>query len=509
MSGAAPSGAEALGRSFPPLATYWPNLRSCSAKQAAFLLLPQREAFFGGAAGPGKSDALLAGALQYVDVPGYAALILRRTYGDLALPGAIMSRAREWLYGKAHWHDKTYTFSFPSGATLTFGYCEAEDDVYRYQGTEAQYIAFDELTQFSESQYEYLFSRLRGTSDIKVPLRMRSASNPGGVGHGWVKDRFVKGRKDGVVFIPARLDDHPDKQFKDDYRQSLVNLPELLRKQYMDGDWDVAAGLAFQGVQDGLHVVPSFKLPDHWDRFESMDHGTTAPTAWILYAVDTDGNVVVSDLYYRANTLPDENANEILKRRLSWWERKDETGWRVRHSCYGDPSSIRERLVQRNEFGQPMTLQDLYEKHGVFIQPANNRRRVGYVSIAQALKPDPQRRFPLWHPRAGEFGAPRLFFMEERTSELVEQLRSAPLAGESDVDHGEAVDAKWERKHGHAVASLRYGMTTFQNPSAELAPSGPETPEEIRAEYAKRLQEHVRDSAASRQRQSEMVFDQW
>lgn len=498
-----------MEKSFPTLASFWPNLRSCTAKQAAFLLLPEREAFFGGAAGPGKSDALLAGALQYVDVPGYSALILRRTYGDLALPGAIMARARQWLYGKAHWADKTYTFTFPSGATLTFGYCESEDDVYRYQGTEAQYIAFDELTQFSESQYQYLFSRLRGTSDVPVPLRMRSASNPGGVGHGWVKERFIKNPKGGV-FVPSNLDDHPDEDFKREYRLSLEHLPEKLRLQLEQGDWDVAEGLAYGTLENNTHLVPTFRLPDHWERFESMDHGTTAPTAWILYAVDTDGNIVVSDLYYREKTLPDENANEILKRRLSWWERKDQAGWRVRHHCYGDPTSIREKLVTRNDFGQPMTLQDLYAKYGVHIRPANNRRRIGYIQIAQALKPDPQRRFPLWHPRAGEFGAPRMFLMRERTETLIDQLQSAPIAsGENDVDRGEAVDAKWERSHGHAHAALRYGLTTFQDASPVPAGPEPSTPEEIRAAYLKRQQTHMRDRSAAKQQQVEEEVSYW
>lgn len=496
-----------MSKSFPPLRTYWPNLQTCSAKQAAFLALPNLEAFFGGAAGPGKSDALLAGALQYVDVPGYKALILRRTYSDLALPGAIMSRAREWLYGKARWNDKTYTFTFPSGATVTFGYCEAEDDVFRYQGSEASYIAFDELTQFSDTQYEFLFSRLRHTSDVDVPLRMRAASNPGGVGHGWVKKRFVSNRKPTVVFVPAKLDDHPDEQFKVEYRESLRNLTGVRRKQYEDGDWDAEAGLAYGPIEEGVHLVPRFQVPEHWERFESMDYGTTAPTAWILYAVDTDGNLVVGDLYYRPNTLPDEDTAEILKRRMDWWERKDAAGWRVRNVCYGDPSSIREKLVQRDEFGQPMTLQDLFRDHGVFIQPANNRRRVGYVSVLQALKQDPQRRFPLWHQKAGEYGSPRLFIVGERCKELVEQLLAAPLAaGENDPEAGEAVDAKWERRYGHAHAALRYGLTTFQNASDGPEDPEPQTPQEIRQAYAKRLQEHVRDSASVKQQQAEEVI---
>lgn len=492
-----------LAKSFPALRTYWPNLPTCSAKQAAFLLLPNREGFFGGAAGPGKSDALLAGALQYVDVPGYSALILRRTYGDLALPNAIMARAREWLYGKAHWADKTYTFTFPSGAKLTFGYCDTEADVMRYQGAEAQYIAFDELTQFSEAQYTYLFSRLRGTSDIEVPLRMRSASNPGGVGHTWVNERFVKGRKPGVVFIPSRLEDHPDDDYKREYRMSLAELPDVLRKQLEEGDWNAVLGLAYPAFDRDTHVVPTFQLPEHWERFESMDHGTTSPTAWILYAVDTDGNIVVSDLYYRANTLPDENASEILKRRLEFWERKDTQGWRQRNQCYGDPQSIREKLATRNDFGQPMTLQDLYEKHGVLIQPANNRRRVGYVAIAQALKPDPRRRFPLWHPRSGEYGAPRLFFMDGRTEVLVEQLQSGMLQDGNDADRGEAVEKEWERKYGHAHAALRYGITAWTSPSNALDDPEPQTEAEIRAAYSVRLLNHVRDKAADQQARAE------
>ncbi len=485
-----------LSAGFPPLRLLWPNLQTCSPKQAAFLALPNLEAFFGGAAGPGKSDALLAGALQYADVPGYAALILRRTYSDLALPGAAMPRSKEWLTGKARWADKTYTWTFPSSATLTFGYCEAEDDVYRYQSSEFQYIGFDELTQFSEAQYEYLFSRLRGTSDIPVPLRMRAASNPGGVGHGWVKKRFITGRAPGVVFIPARLDDHPDEKFKAEYRLSLAKLGGVRRKQYEEGDWDAAGGLAFGDITASL--IEPFDLPDHWDRFESMDHGTTAPTAWALYALDTDGNIVVADLYYRPNTLPDEDAAAILKRRLpvekggSGWERTDTAGWAVRNTCYGDPASIREKLAQRDDMGQPMTLQDLYAKQGVFVTPANNRRRTGYVAVRQALRPDPQRRFPLWHPRAGEYGAPRLFIIQSRCQELVTQLQDAPLAdGENDPERGEAIDQKWERHHGHATACLRYGLATWQNPSEEPDDPEPVTPAEIREAYWARQQQHA------------------
>lgn len=131
-------------------------------------------------------------ALQYVDVPHYAALLLRRSYTDLSLPGALMDRAKAWLIPTdAEWRESSKTWYFPSGATLTFGYLDQTGAEYRYQSTEFQFIGFDELTQFEERQYRYLFSRLRRTSDIDVPLRMRSASNPGGIGHEWVRHRFL------------------------------------------------------------------------------------------------------------------------------------------------------------------------------------------------------------------------------------------------------------------------------------------------------------------------------
>ncbi len=217
-----------------------------TAKQQAFLLLECLEAMYGGAAGGGKSDALLMTALQYVDVAGYSALLLRRTFADLALPGALMERSSDWLAGTdAKWDDREKTWSFPEGATLTFGYLATEKDKYRYQSAEFQFIGFDELTQFSESQYRYLFSRLRRGDGVDVPLRMRAASNPGGAGHGWVYDRFMPDlsaeamehrRKTGRIFIPAKLADNPHID-RVAYRKGLAELDEIERQQLEDGLW--------------------------------------------------------------------------------------------------------------------------------------------------------------------------------------------------------------------------------------------------------------------------------
>jgi predicted phage terminase large subunit-like protein len=206
-------------------------------KQSRFLLTDEREILFGGAAGGGKSDALLMAALQYVEVKGYSAILFRRTYADLSLPGALMDRAHDWLHGTAaRWSDKEKTWHFPSGATLSFGYLESEKDKYRYQSAEFQFVGFDELTQFTLSQYTYLFSRLRRLKGSTIPIRMRAASNPGGVGHEWVKQRYLV---EDRLFIPARLDDNPYLDAAE-YLESLKELDPVTRRQLQEGDWNAS-----------------------------------------------------------------------------------------------------------------------------------------------------------------------------------------------------------------------------------------------------------------------------
>lgn len=233
-----------LAATRPKMTSYIPHRPT--PKQQAFLLLDCLEALYGGAAGGGKTDALLMAALQYVDTPGYAALLLRRTFADLALPGAIMDRSHEWLRGTdAVWSEREKTWTFPSGATLTFGYLAADGDKYRYQGSELTFCGFDELTQFTQEQYTYLFSRLRRLEGVDIPLRMRAASNPGGIGHGWVYERFMPDltpdatehrRQTGRIFIPARLGDNPHID-QLTYRRGLAELDDVERQQLEEGLW--------------------------------------------------------------------------------------------------------------------------------------------------------------------------------------------------------------------------------------------------------------------------------
>lgn len=276
-------------------------------KQRWCLSMEDLEIFFGGAAGGGKSDTLLMGALQYIDIPGYSAILFRKSYEDLALPGALMDRANMWL-SKTDAMKKNggRRWEFPGGGTLQFGYLAEDGDKFRYQSAEFQYVAFDELSHFSESVYSYMFSRLRrpkiGEFDslsqkkekrmlADVPLRMRSASNPGGKHGEWVKQAFItkaymkasieeqfgnvwakegpctmcygigqvivngldekcfacKGsRKSRRYFIPAKLEDNPSLD-QQSYKFSLSKLDTNERLQLESGRWDIIGeGILFK-----------------------------------------------------------------------------------------------------------------------------------------------------------------------------------------------------------------------------------------------------------------------
>ena len=264
---------DALGQVRPRLTAYVPH--TPTPKQRAFLWLPHKEAFYGGAAGGGKSDALLMGALQYVDIPKFSALILRKTLTDADKPGSILARARDWL-GATDAVLRGHCWFFPSGAKIQFGKLHQTGDRESYQSDEYQYIAGDEITHFREHDFDYVTSRLRRSECphhkekkypdscrscaeygalMSVPLRVRTASNPGGVGHIWVKYRYdirrVKGGKTPngrplyaghnkeKPHIPAFIEDNPF--LGEDYRETLKSMKDpVTREQLLSGDWGVS-----------------------------------------------------------------------------------------------------------------------------------------------------------------------------------------------------------------------------------------------------------------------------
>ena len=286
-------------------------------KQTGFLLLPNKEVLYGGAAGGGKSIGILAAASQYLDVPGYSALILRQTYKDLALPGALMDVAFQWWRNTAaKWKAKDYTWEFPEGSTLTFGYLESEKDKYQYQGSELQFVGFDELTQFeTESSYLYLFSRLRRTQDFNVPLRVRAATNPGGIGHTWVKQRFIDNPTSDRVFIPADLEDNPHLD-QDEYEESLSNLDVITREQLRHGDWEVdpRGGMFQRHWFKIIQEIPSDLgyTVRYWDLASSSEQEYNDPdwTVGTRMSLNSRGGYTITDIV-RFRGTPKENEDVI------------------------------------------------------------------------------------------------------------------------------------------------------------------------------------------------------
>lgn len=249
-------------------------------KQAYFLINPKLELLYGGAGYGGKSVALLMAALQYVHVPGYNALIFRRAYTDLARPEGIMSLAHKWLHGTdAKWNNETHTYTFPSGATLGFGYMAAANDHYNYQGGSYQFLGFDEVTQFQLFQYNFMFGWLRRTQTMseQVPLRVRATTNPVGRGVTWVYNRFVKQPVSAThEFIPALYTDNP---YGDQaaYTETLSRMDRTMRARIGEGQWN---------VQDsgGMFRVGDFKrcrladVPQGTEKVRYWDLASTMPT---------------------------------------------------------------------------------------------------------------------------------------------------------------------------------------------------------------------------------------
>ena len=228
----------------PRLTEYIPHVPT--AKQHAFLWLNCREAFYGGAAGGGKSDALLMAALQYVDIKEYAAVLFRDTYKNLTKPKALLDRSFEWLVNTdAEWSGDKMRWGFPkTGATLSFSYLEGPRDHFNHQSAEYQFVGMDEVVAIRENQAMYLHSRLRRLQGVKIPIRFRTASNPPAreqlATGAWVKRRYVDAvtRPAGIVFISAKMEDNPYLDTAD-YDISLDHLDPITRAQLKKGDWEI------------------------------------------------------------------------------------------------------------------------------------------------------------------------------------------------------------------------------------------------------------------------------
>lgn len=308
--------------------------------QTAFFQSSEREVLYGGAAGGGKSYALIADPMRYFDNKHFRGLILRRTNDELRELIWKSQELYKQIWPKAEWREKDKEWRFPAGARLWMTYLEREEDVLRYQGQAFTYIGFDELTQYpTPHAWDYMRSRLRDASGT-LPLYMRATSNPGGPGHGWVKKMFIDPAPYGKAFdarnletnevllvpeddedfprerwgkplfqrrfIPAKLSDNPHLAKGGEYKSNLLSLREDLQRQLLEGDWDVADGAAFSEFRAKIHVVEPFEIPTNWKRFRSCDFGYSTRQAsavhWFAIHPTTNQLIVYRELYVNQKT---------------------------------------------------------------------------------------------------------------------------------------------------------------------------------------------------------------
>ena len=276
------------------------NLR-ITKKQNLFIKSEAFETLFGGAAGGGKSYGQLIDALLYaLQYPKSKQIIFRRTFPDLE---RSIIRVSLELYPKeiASYNSSKHLWTFDNGSIIDFGYIDNEMDVYQYQSAEYDVIRFDELTHFTEYMYTYMISRCRGANEF--PKRIKSSTNPGGVGHVWVKERFVDigtpgkihtcrletGEETTRLFIPSFVTDNKFLMERDpDYLKRLDALPEKERKALKEGNWDIFDGQYFKDFDRNVNVIEPFDIPEEWDRYRTLDYGLDKLACYWI-AIDPKG----------------------------------------------------------------------------------------------------------------------------------------------------------------------------------------------------------------------------
>ncbi len=423
--------------------------------QTEFLAAGEREVLYGGSAGGGKSYAMLADPLRYMGHPSFSGLLLRHTTEELR---ELIFKSQE-LYPQVwkgiKWSERKMQWLAPSGARLWMSYLDRDDDVMRYQGLAFSWIGFDELTQWaSPFAWNYMRSRLRSTAP-DLPIFMRATTNPGGIGHQWVKKMFIDPAPFGKPFnatdietgkeltypaghvkqgkplfkrrfIPARLSDNPYLSESGDYEAMLLSLPEHQRKQLLEGDWDIKEGAAFSEFNRDEHVIEPYAIPSSWIKFRACDYGYGSYSAVLWFAVSPAEQLVVYRELYVSKVLATDLADMILDLEAedgnikygvldsSLWHKRGDTG-----------PSLAEQMILKGCRFRPS-------------DRSKGSRVSGKNEIHRRLQID-------------EFtNEPRLVFFNT-CNEIISQLPSIPL----DKKNPEDVDTKAE---DHLYDALRYGI---------------------------------------------------
>ena len=369
------------------------------------------EALYGGAAGGGKSDCAIAEALRQVHIPHYRGLIMRKTFPQLT---ELIDRSRELYlraFPKARYNESKHCWTFPSGAKIYFGSMQYTKDRTNYQGKRYDFIDFDELTHFTWDEYSYLMSRNR-PGGPGTRCYIRAQANPGGIGHGWVKARFIspakpmttiwdnfditypdgktETRRQSRIFVPSTVFDNKILMQNDpQYVARLASLPEAERKALLYGEWDTFSGQVFTEWRNNpdeyemrrhTHVINPFRVPDSWKIYRGFDFGYTKPFSVGWYAIDHDGRMYRIRELYGCTGTPNEGVRwdvAEIARKIREIESTDDNlrGKRIRGIA--DPSIFDK---SRGE-----SIAEMMEHEGIYFEKGDNTRRAGKMQIHNRL----------------------------------------------------------------------------------------------------------------------------
>ncbi len=438
--------------------------------QFEFINADADEVLFGGAAGGGKSYGQLVDALLYaVKYPASHQLILRRTFPELE-HSLIMNSLLIYPTSVAKYQVSARKWVFKNGSVIEFGYCAAESDVLRYQGAEYDVVRFDELTHFTENQYTYLLSRVRGTNDY--PKQIKSSTNPGGVGHNWVKQRFIEGAEPGEVhttkygtkrlFIPSFVQDNKFLMAADEaYIKRLNQLPENERRALLYGEWDIFDGQVFTEWKNNIkgyrtrlntHVIEPFKIPKEWRRFRAFDFGYSKPFAVSWYAVDYDGRAYNYRELYGCTGKPDVGvrwtAQKIADKIIEL--EKDEIDAGCKITGVADPA------IWNATGSSEGSIAEMMERRGVFFEKGKNDRIAGKMQVHYRLSIDSD-------------GLPMIYFFKDKCPNII---RTLPELRYDDVNP-EDVNTNQE---DHLYDALKYFLMC--NPITPAPPANNGTKDE-------------------------------
>ena len=399
--------------------------------QTDFLAAGEKDVLYGGAAGGGKSYAMIIDPLRNCHKKAHRALILRRSMPELR---EMIDKSRE-LYPQAFpgakFREVEKLWNFPSGAKVEFGFLERDADVYRYQGQAYSWIGFDEITHLpTEFSWNYLASRLR-TTDPTIQTYLRCTANPGGVGSHWVKNRYILPAEhnssflgnDGLTrkFIPAKLEDNPYLAEDGVYEQMLKSLPPIQRRQLLEGNWDVAEGAAFVEFDPLTHVITPFELPLHWERVKAVDYGYAAESCCLWGIMDqNDGTLIIYRELYRKGLTGEELGSIITSMELE------------------DPfsvSGVLDTAAWARTGTTGPTVGESLVRAGHKLRPADKNRVQGKIQIHEFLK-------------VRENGRAKLQIFNTCPN-LIRELQSIPLSKTNPED----VDT---HASDHAYDALRY-----------------------------------------------------